>query len=141
MKTTSTCLFCLHQKPEHVLHCGHFICDTCVCIFGRSKLGVEYHIDLDTCILCFLSVQLTVQLKSLTAGACLLCIDDGGTKEVISLKFLTALKRALNLSYSIQEHFDSVSDTSSGLSFIQKAIQLQLIRSEVLIILALFTLH
>ncbi|KAI9766696.1 MAG: hypothetical protein M1840_006340 [Geoglossum simile] len=114
LKTTTTCLFCLRRKPEHMLRCGHAMCDTCACIFGEKTLGVEYHFDVLACVLCQLEAKLTIKLKPPTAGTRLLTVDGGGIRGAVSLEFLDALERAMGLPYSLHHHFDFALGTSSG---------------------------
>jgi hypothetical protein len=114
VKTNQTCLSCLRRKPEHVLHCGHAMCDTCVCIFGKAMQGVEYHFELFGCIVCQSDSQLTVRLKPPTAGTRLLTVDGGGIRGAVSLEFLDALERTLSLPYPLQDEFDFALGTSSG---------------------------
>src|SRR5579859_424939 len=38
LETTRTCLFCIAACPEHVLACGHSICDVCLGDFGKPIL-------------------------------------------------------------------------------------------------------
>ncbi|KAI9769827.1 MAG: hypothetical protein M1840_003821 [Geoglossum simile] len=114
LKTTTTCLFCLRRKPEHMLCCGHAMCDTCACIFGEQTPGVEYHFDVFACVLCQLEAKLTIKLKPPTAGTCLLTVDGGGIWGAVSLEFLNALERAMGLPYSLHHHFDFALGTSSG---------------------------
>ncbi|KAI9768255.1 MAG: hypothetical protein M1840_005085 [Geoglossum simile] len=114
LKMTTTCLFCLRRKPEHILHCGHAICDTCACIFGKQTPGIEYHFDVFACVLCQLEAKLTIKLKPPTAGTRLLMVDGGGIRGAVSLEFLDALEQAMGLPYSLQHHFDLALGTSSG---------------------------
>ena len=69
LKTYTTCLFYLRRRPEHVLTCGHAICDICVMIFGLPVIGKECQFEVDTCILCLTQGKLIAKLKPATARA------------------------------------------------------------------------
>ena len=113
-KTTRTCLFCLRRKPEHVLFCGHAVCDTCVCIFGQPSSDMEYLYHLSTCLLCQIDTELKVRLKPPTAGTRLLTMDGGGIRGSFSLEALKVLEQYRNLPYPLQDDFDFALGTSSG---------------------------
>lgn len=112
LKTTSTCLFCLCLEPEHILACGHAICDSCVCIFAIRSLGYDY--CMPTCVLCLAKVDFSVRLKPPTAKPRMLSIDGGGVKGVVALMFLNGLQRQLGDCSPLQDYFDLVVGTSSG---------------------------
>lgn len=112
LKTNTTCLFCLRRKPEHVLSCGHAICDTCVRIFGQALPGLEYHYHISKCILC-LSGTLTVRLKPPTAGYRILSVDGGGTRGVVPLEFMGMIQDLI-CECPVQDLFDGAWGTSSG---------------------------
>lgn len=112
LKTNTTCLFCLRRKPEHVLSCGHAVCDTCVRIFGQASPGLEYHYRISNCILC-LSGSLTTRLKPPTAGYRILSVDGGGTRGVVPLEFMGLIQDLIG-ECPIQDLFDGAWGTSSG---------------------------
>ncbi|KAF2802657.1 FabD/lysophospholipase-like protein, partial [Mytilinidion resinicola] len=113
-KTTKSCLSCLRKKPEHVLKCGHSLCDTCVCIFGSVIPKMEYHYKVARCIICSLLVNQIIKLKPPTAGSLLLTLDGGGIRAIISLEALKALDRQRRLPYPLIEDIDFAFGTSSG---------------------------
>lgn len=115
IKSTSTCLFCLHHRPEHILSCGHALCETCVSRFGAPRSGVAYRYEIDSCKLCMAKVGLQIRLKPPTAGPRLLSVDGGGIKGVVALEFLLSLKEALGPYCPFEDTFDSVVGTSSGM--------------------------
>jgi hypothetical protein len=114
IKTFQTCLFCLRRKPEHVMDCGHAICEACICTFGTPTEGREYYFEHEICILCQTRVYFQARLLPPTCRIRFISIDGGGARGVVPLKYMDALQQALNLSYPIQEHFDFGIGTSSG---------------------------
>ncbi|KAI9888422.1 MAG: hypothetical protein M1814_000484 [Vezdaea aestivalis] len=114
LKSTGSCLWCLRRKPEHVLQCGHAICDVCVRIFGVPASGLEYQFHIRLCILCASAVEVGVRLLPPTVGPTLLSVDGGGTRGVIALEFLEAVERELGLPYPLQDQVDMAFGTSSG---------------------------
>lgn len=114
LKTHNTCLFCLRRKPEHVLTCGHAICDVCVRIYGSMIPGNESKYVISKCILCAKKGSLTTRLKPVTAGVRILSIDGGGVRGVVPLEFLRLLQGILGAELLIQDLFDQAFGTSSG---------------------------
>ena len=114
LKTFQTCLYCMLRKPEHVLSCGHAICDVCVVIFGEPAKGLEYHFNLSSCILCKKKLHFQAKLLPPTCGARLMSIDGGGIRGVVPLAYLAALQDTLGLPYPVQDHFDLCIGTSTG---------------------------
>ena len=113
IKSTRECL-CLQRSPEHVLECGHTICDTCFSIFGVPIPGKEYRWKLNTCLICDSQSHIQARLLPPTCGARLLSVDGGGSRCIIPLTYLDALQNEMDLPYPIQEHFDFAIGTSSG---------------------------
>ena len=111
--SNNTCFYCLRRKPEHVLTCGHSICETCIDIFGHAEPTVEYSYHIVACLLCGLGT-LRVTLKPSTAGIRLLSIDGGGVRGVIPLEYLVLLQNELGSACKVQELFDLAFGTSSG---------------------------
>jgi hypothetical protein len=114
LKSTRSCLPCLQRGPEHVLVCGHAICDACVPKFGTVHPEGEYRFRVSSCVLCLARTDLLVRLKPPTARPCVLSIDGGGVRGVVALTFLSALQEELGTCYPLQEYFDSAIGTSSG---------------------------
>ncbi|KAK5163302.1 hypothetical protein LTR04_002627 [Oleoguttula sp. CCFEE 6159] len=113
-KCNKSCLYCLLRSPEHVLDCGHAICDTCVRIFGKAMIGMEHHFSIDRCLLCVSRGSLEAKLKPPTSGVRLLSIDGGGTRGVVPLEFLMLLQEKLGSECALQDFFDLALGTSSG---------------------------
>jgi len=114
LKSHRTCFFCLRRKPEHILTCGHAICDICVMVFGNPVAGKESHFKIDVCILCSTRGTLVARLKPPTAGARILSIDGGGVRGVVPLEFLGLLQGLLDSDLSVQDLFEQAFGTSSG---------------------------
>lgn len=114
VKSGHICLFCLLHPPEHVLPCGHTMCDTCVCIFGSQARGAEYHFKLSACPACFETFSLTVRLLPPTKRPTILVLDGGGIRGVITLGFLKALEEQIGGSRGLREAFDLTVGTSAG---------------------------
>lgn len=112
--TFQTCLYCLLRKPEHVLECGHAICDACVVIFGNPSKGLEYRYNLATCLLCQAKVRFQARLLPPTCGVRFISVDGGGSRGIVALEYLDALQDILGLNYPLQEHFDLGIGTSLG---------------------------
>ena len=114
LKSNHFCLYCLRQKPEYVLTCGHSTCDNCIRTFGTEIFSTNHRYIVESCVLCG-SGSLTVVLKPHTAGVRILSIDGGGTRGVIPLEFLGRLQNDIGLDYPVQDLFDMAFGTSSGM--------------------------
>jgi hypothetical protein len=42
MRSNRICLVCLLRSGQHVLACGHTVCDRCAQVFGSPTPGLEY---------------------------------------------------------------------------------------------------
>ena len=109
------CVSCLTGPPQHVLICGHTLCDLCVHRFGSAVTGEESRYLLDTCAVCEAHAKLTVYLKPATAGLRMLNIDGGGVRGVVPLEFLTRLQNELGPRARVQDFFDIAFGTSAGM--------------------------
>ena len=110
----NVCLSCLTAKPEHALSCGHSICKICIHNFGIPTGPYRY--ILQNCILCNKNIAFRIALKPPTAGVRVLCIDGGGIRGVVPLLVLREVESSIGLPCKLQEHFDLVVGTSSGIS-------------------------
>lgn len=92
LKSNETCFVCIRRSPEHVLPCGHSICDICVKIFGEVSMSAEEEYIVTGCTLCGAEKSLTVRMKPATCAARVLSIDGGGPRGVIPLENLEILQ-------------------------------------------------
>lgn len=113
LKSNLTCIYCLRRRPEHILSCGHAICDICLRIFGQPISPRGYQFVLHRCILCS-SGTITAGFKPPTAGIRILSIDGGGVRGVVPLTFLELLQKTIGPQPPLQDLFDLAFGTSSG---------------------------
>ena len=66
-------------------------------------------------MLCNKNISFKISLKPPTAGIRVLCIDGGGIRGVVPLLALREVEKAIGLPCKLQEHFDLVVGTSSGI--------------------------
>ena len=110
----STCLVCLSREPQYGLLCGHSVCKTCVQIFANWHHTDPCRFKIHLCFLCGLEFsEITIKVKSATAGVRILLIDGGGVHEIFPLRILELLNDRVGLPYPIQENFNEVFGISS----------------------------
>jgi hypothetical protein len=115
IQTNDTCLLCLQRRPQYSLACGHCICENCVLIFGESSLQDPWLFRFELCFLCGVPTPNTnIRVHPPTAGASVLCIDGGGVRGVLPLKFLKLLQDRIDLPMPVQQFFNVVFGVSSG---------------------------
>jgi len=114
LKPTLDCLTCLQRNFEHYLACGHAICDVCVANFGTPTRGKEYRYNLSSCPICQKRIQFQARILPPTCRVRFLGIDGGGSRGIVSLKYMAELQQMLGLPYPLQEQFDYNIGTSSG---------------------------
>jgi hypothetical protein len=105
-----TCYSCMFRRPKCKLPCGHWVCDMCIRVFG-TKRGV--YLYLDNCLLCG-GDGIRIRFKPDTATVRVLCIDGGGARACVPLRFLQELQVRIGLPYPVQYNFDVLFGTSSG---------------------------
>ncbi|KAJ5475413.1 hypothetical protein N7539_007700 [Penicillium diatomitis] len=113
LKSHHICLFCLLRSAQHVLSCGHTLCDSCAQIFGTPVAGGEYQFLVKGCLCCLYPRPLLISVLPPTMSASILAIDGGGVRGVIPLEFLTLAAEHL-APCSIQDVVDLAIGTSSG---------------------------
>ena len=116
LKSNQACLFCLARSPEHVLSCGHALCETCVRRNAREASqtsGLYNSYELQECPLCGKREILLVRLKPPTAGVRMLSVDGGGIRGIVPLESLSLLQQLMP-DCPVQELFDLASGTSIG---------------------------
>lgn len=120
---TTSCFVCMNKYSEHMMPCGHRICDVCVSNpeFGTLAKGLEYHYDISTCPLCQARIQFQAKLVPPTSRVRFLSMDGGGSRGGLTLGFVEAFQQAMGLDYPVQENFDfSIGRSSGELSFVTK---------------------
>ena len=118
LPTNIVCLFCLMRTPQHVLRCGHTLCDVCVKSLGdRTKW--EYCYEIHKCIYCLQLANFKKFLKPPTCGIRVLSLDGGGIRGVVSLENILLLQAELAQSSTLEflDLFDLRIGTSAGMSF------------------------
>ncbi|KAE8384152.1 hypothetical protein BDV23DRAFT_191948 [Aspergillus alliaceus] len=113
LSSTTTCLFCLCRPPEHMLGCGHSMCDTCISIFG-TRASAEYHVDISQCPICLQPFHLTVRQLPPTKRPVIMTLDRGGVRGIVSLGLLQALEKRLGEIIQVSQIPDLVTGTSVG---------------------------
>lgn len=112
-----TCFTCLRSLPDHVLPCGHALCETCVIDFGeRSGNSYQTEIVLKKCPLCRESWDppQIVQTKPACAGVRVLTLDGGGIRGIIELTLWQFVEKEIGLDLPIHRFFDLIIGTSTG---------------------------
>ncbi|KAJ5302305.1 hypothetical protein N7508_007168 [Penicillium antarcticum] len=113
IRSNRICLVCLLHSAQHILACGHTVCDRCAQIFGSPASGLEYQFTLKGCLYCLYQRPLVVDVLPPTMSPTILAIDGGGVRGVIPLEFLLLVQEHLR-PCMIQEVVDLSLGTSSG---------------------------
>jgi len=98
---------------QYILSYSHLVCNTYVKIFKKGVLGAEYKFTILEYIL-YRAGSLTALIKPLTYRVRILSINGGGTKGVVSLKFLNLLQKTLGSKCKLQDFFNLTIGTSSS---------------------------
>ena len=109
----NVCVSCLTSKPADTLSYGHRICE--ICIYNFGILIESYNYILQNCILCNKNITFKISPKPPMAGIQVLCMDGGGIRGVVPLLALREVEKPIGLPCKLQEHFDLVVGTSSGI--------------------------
>lgn len=115
LRSNHVCLYCLLHSAQHVLACGHTVCDRCAQVFGVPVSGLEYQFTIRGCLYCLCQRPLVVDVLPPTMSPTILAIDGGGVRGVIPLEFLLLIQEHLRPCV-IQDVVDLALGTSSGLS-------------------------
>jgi hypothetical protein len=111
--TDHTCLVCLRRIPDFILPCGHFLCETCIRIFGDERPEDYWIYHVPSCLLCGMDLKdLSFRVKPDTAGVVVLSIDGGGIRGKGPLQVLQLLQD--RIPFPIQESVDVTYGASSG---------------------------
>jgi hypothetical protein len=115
LQSDTTCLFCLMRTPQHLLHCGHALCDVCVKSLAQPCDG-DYSYEIRTCFFCSQAAEFKRHVKPATCGIRVLSLDGGGVRGVISLENIQLLQAtfAQSLDINLLDLFDMVTATSAG---------------------------
>ncbi|QQK44167.1 Patatin-like serine hydrolase, putative [Penicillium digitatum] len=113
IRSNTICLYCVFQTAQHVLGCGHTLCDRCAHVFGTPTVGLEYQFTIRGCIYCLYQRPLVASILPPTMSPSVLAIDGGGVRGVIPLEFLLLIQEHLH-PCRIQDVVDLALGTSSG---------------------------
>ena len=114
--SSSTCYSCLRRRPQYGLECGHITCENCVVIFGDNCKDDPWIFKVHHCFLCEAEMpeEVVVKVHPPTAGVGVLCIDGGGTRGVLPLKFMKRMQDRIGLPIPLQRFFKVAFGISSG---------------------------
>ena len=120
-----TCLCCVMNAPQHVLPCGHLLCDRCVQGYGKRR---KWSVRMDYCPLHRQDSQwnspATIQYKPAGAGVRILSLDGGGIRSVVQLEILRAIENDLGGDMPVQKFFDLMVGTGTG-GLVAVALQME----------------
>lgn len=112
-KSNIICSTCLLRSPDHILACGHTMCESC--IHDHFPLSLSYHYtDITRCLVCGRAMSQRIFIKPATMKPSLLAIDGGGVRGIISLELLNRLEKSLDVPTPIWGFFDLIVGTSAG---------------------------
>ncbi|KAH9204856.1 patatin-like phospholipase-like protein [Leptodontidium sp. 2 PMI_412] len=116
INSSSTCYVCLRRRPQHGLECGHINCENCVVVFGDDCKDDPLDFKIHNCFLCEaeMSEEVVVKVHPPTAGVGVLCVDGGGTRGVLPLKFMKRIEDRIGLPIPLQKFFKVAFGISSG---------------------------
>jgi hypothetical protein len=113
LRSNLICLFCLLHTTQHVLDCGHTLCDRCAQVYGEPVAGLEYQFKVTGCLYCLYRKPLIVDVLPPTMSPSILALDGGGVRGVIPLEYLLLMQEHLQPS-TIHDVVDLAIGTSSG---------------------------
>ena len=113
IESRHSCFICF-SSAQHILKCGHAICENCIQVFGQSEAFDPLLFRLHNCKLCQELVELVVRIRPPTAGHGILCIDGGGVGGIIPSTILELVQDRLDLPIPVQEHFSMAYGVSVG---------------------------
>lgn len=112
IRSTQICVHCILNSAQHVLACGHTLCDRCAQVFGTPH-EFEYRFMVKGCLYCLYQRPMIVDILPPTSTPSILAIDGGGVRGVIPLEFLLLVHESL-APCVIQDVVDLALGTSSG---------------------------
>lgn len=119
LQSYKTCFTCLRMIPDHVLPCGHALCENCAKDFGMPSQRQESVVEIDECVLCLQTWEekQLIRTKPRCAGVRILTLDGGGVRGALEIAILLKLEERIGLGLPIREFFDLVIGTSTGKCF------------------------
>lgn len=114
LRSNKLCLYCLFNTPQHLLACGHALCDHCAQLFGTPASAIEYRFTISSCLYCLYSRPLVVDVLPPMMNPTILAIDGGGVRGVIPLEYLVLIQESLSPFCRLQDLVDLAVGTSSG---------------------------
>ncbi|KAJ5639161.1 patatin-like phospholipase [Penicillium longicatenatum] len=112
IQSTRICLYCIFRSAQHVLACGHTLCDRCAQVFGMPGEW-DYQFVIKGCLYCLYQRPLVVDVLPPTMTPSILAIDGGGVRGVIPLEFLLLVEEQL-APCTVYDVIDLAVGTSSG---------------------------
>ncbi|KAF4471559.1 retrotransposon hobase [Fusarium albosuccineum] len=114
--SSETCFSCIRRRPKHHLHCGHFVCGTCIENFYTRDESDPWLFRSDACHICGQPTPgLSIRITPHTGRTRVLSIDGGGIRGAAPIGFLKAMQDEIGIpGYDVQRHFDVKVGTSSG---------------------------
>lgn len=116
LQSYKTCFTCLRMIPDHVLPCGHALCENCATDFGTASQKQESVVEIHECVLCLQTwaEQQLVRIKPRCAGVRILTLDGGGVRGALEIAILLKIEERIGLGLPIREFFDLIIGTSTG---------------------------
>ncbi|KAH8144522.1 uncharacterized protein LAJ45_11462 [Morchella importuna] len=116
VRSYKTCFSCLLSCPDHVLPCGHALCERCISDFGKPSNITEREIEINECVFCGESWERKqrIQTKPPFAGVRILTLDGGGIRGILELLMLKEIQERIGLNIRFDQFFDLVVGTSTG---------------------------
>lgn len=114
-----TCFACLNAIPDHVLPCGHALCETCAIDFGKPMDEQAGTFRLEECVfgVCgksWAKETQIIQTKPTFAGVRILTLDGAGVRGILELAMLSLLEEMIGLDLHISCFFDLIVGTGTG---------------------------
>lgn len=110
-----SCLSCLSHCPSAVLPCGHELCDSCLCIYGKLSAAYTCHFVLERCPYCQQDINFKRQPRPRAAGLRVLSLTGKVSDARDVAQFLKQLRG--NLCGRLDDYFDIVICGGIGVFF------------------------
>lgn len=111
-----SCFTCLRSLPDHVLPCGHALCEACAIDFCLSHDNEPVtELVFKRCVICKSSwPPQIIQIKPEYAGVRILTLDGGGVRGILELALWQLVEKEVGLELPICRYFDLIIGTSTG---------------------------